>query len=56
MDRQRTGYIVYYHLWLVLLLSEILICYLSHLDLKNFCRMQIPTDLCFWIFPILVLQ
>ena len=56
MDRQRTGYIVYYHLWLVLLLSEILICYLSHLALKNFCRMQIPTDLRFWILPILVFQ
>ena len=53
MDTQRAGYI---YLCLTLLLSEILVCEVSHFALQDLCRMQIPTDLCFWIFPILVLQ
>ena len=53
MDTPRACYT---YLGLLLLLSDILGCHLIHLGLQNLCRMQIPTDLRFWILPILVFQ
>ena len=53
MDTPRACYI---YLWLMLLLSDILLCDLIQFALQDLCRMQIPTDLRFWILPILEFQ